>query len=62
MSFIEANHIDGVEFKDIISNPDNAAFLIEECGKNQVPCLVIDGKPLYESEDIIKYLKENCVK
>ncbi|MFR4802914.1 MAG: glutathione S-transferase N-terminal domain-containing protein [Eggerthellaceae bacterium] len=25
-------------------------------GKKQVPCLVINGKPLYESDDIIAYL------
>ena len=25
-------------------------------GKQQVPCLFIDGVPLYESEDIIAYL------
>lgn len=25
-------------------------------GKGQVPCLVIDGEPLYESDDIIAYL------
>ena len=28
-------------------------------GKMQVPCLFIDGKPLYESDDIIAYVKEN---
>ena len=28
-------------------------------GKPQVPCLVIDGKALYESDDIIAYLKAN---
>lgn len=25
----------------------------------QVPCLFIDGEPLYESMDIIKWLEEN---
>ena len=28
-------------------------------GKTQVPCLVIDGKALYESDDIINWLQEN---
>lgn len=28
-------------------------------GKVQVPCLFIDGKPLYESDDIIAYIDEN---
>ncbi len=26
-------------------------------GRTQVPCLVIDGKPLLESADIIEYLR-----
>lgn len=30
--------------------------LIAIGGKGQVPCLIIDGKPLYESDDIIAYL------
>ena len=33
--------------------------LIEVGGKCQVPCLFIDGEPLYESSDIIDYLAEN---
>lgn len=40
---------------------ENAQKLIEIGGKKQVPCLVIDGKPLYESDDIIAYIKENLV-
>ena len=31
-------------------------------GKPQVPCLVIDGKALYESDDIIEYLAQNLAK
>lgn len=30
--------------------------LIELNGKTQVPCLVIDGDPMLESDDIIAYL------
>ena len=30
--------------------------LIRIGGKGQVPCLVIDGQPMYESDDIIAYL------
>ncbi len=26
-------------------------------GKAQVPCLIIDGEPMYESDDIIQYLR-----
>jgi len=33
-----------------------AKELVEVGGKRQVPCLVIKGEALYESDDIIKYL------
>ena len=38
------------------SDPDVVKFLVEKGGKEQVPCLFIDGEPLYESSDIIAYL------
>lgn len=38
---------------------ENKKALIEIGGKNQVPCIVVDGKAMYESDDIIAYLKEN---
>jgi glutaredoxin 3 len=34
--------------------------LLEIGGKSQVPCLVIDGKPLYESSDIVTWLEANA--
>jgi glutaredoxin 3 len=37
----------------------NREELIKIGGKKQVPCLVIDGKALYESNDIIAWFKEN---
>ena len=33
--------------------------LIKLGGKPQVPCLVIDGKAIYESDDIVEWLKKN---
>ena len=33
--------------------------LYEIGGKTQVPCLVIDGRPKYESDDIIDWLAEH---
>ena len=29
--------------------------------ERQVPCLFIDGKPLYESGDIIEWLRDNTL-
>ena len=42
-------------------NEDRDAMneLIEKGGKRQVPCLYHDGEYLYESLDIIEFLKEN---
>lgn len=48
----------GIELplRDITAEPAERDRLEREGGKVQVPCLFIDGKPLYESEDIIEYL------
>jgi len=51
-----------VPLKDTRDNPDYRDELIKIGGKPQVPCLVIDGKPLYESLDIIEWLKKNYKK
>lgn len=59
LRFIEKNKIEGIEVKDIIGNEKNERELIEIGGKKQVPMLLIGEKPMYESDDIIKYLKEN---
>lgn len=42
-----------------VSDIDNYEELLKIGGKGQVPCLVIDGKALYESDDIIQWLQEN---
>ena len=45
--------------KDINESPLYRQELIQIGGKPQVPCLVIDGKALYESDDIITWLRNN---
>ena len=44
--------------RDITSEPGARDELIRVGGKAQVPCLFIDGAPLYESDDIIAYLSK----
>ena len=44
---------------DINGDISAADDLIAIGGKQQVPCLVIDGKAMYESDDIIDYLREH---
>ncbi len=48
-----------VPMKDTHADPANKAELVKIGGKAQVPCLVIDGKALYESMDIIEWFKRN---
>jgi glutathione S-transferase len=49
-----------VPMRDIRSEPGAREDLIDVGGKGQVPCLVIDGEPLYESADIVRWLKANA--
>lgn len=50
---------DDITFYNILKDDEAKNRLIEVGGKKQVPCLFIDGKPMYESGDIIKWLEEN---
>jgi glutaredoxin 3 len=43
------------------ADADNRRELIEKGGMYQVPCLRIDDTYLYESDDIIEYLRKNVV-
>ena len=47
--------------RNISTDPDAEQALIAVGGKRQVPCLFIDGKPLYESSDIIAWVQENLL-
>ena len=58
LRFIEKKNIQGVELVDIKADEANEKYLIEKGGMDQVPCLFIDEKPMYESMDIIKFLDE----
>ncbi|NBO24697.1 MAG: glutaredoxin, partial [Chlamydiae bacterium] len=48
-----------VSLKNISSDPIAKEELFHIGGKVQVPCLFIDGTPLYESQYIIDWLKED---
>lgn len=55
LSFMEENGIE-LPLRNIETSDADRDRLIEVGGKRQVPCLFIDGKPLYESSDIIDFL------
>ena len=48
--------LEQTELKDIREHPDFEAELIERTGNKTVPCLVVEGKTMKESETIKKYL------
>lgn len=57
LRFMQSRNIT-IPLKDT-TDPENREELIRIGGKGQVPCLVIDGKALYESMDIIAWLDQN---
>jgi len=59
--FIDRNDLDQIELKNINQDQKAESELIKVGGKRQVPCLFIDDEPLYESDDIISWLKSNLV-
>ncbi|MGO3752080.1 MAG: glutaredoxin family protein [Peptoniphilaceae bacterium] len=61
-NFIKENNIQGIEVVNVDKNPKEREFLVEKGGKRQVPCLFIGETPMYESNDIINYLKDEYVK
>jgi len=50
-----------IPMKDTHENTATRDELIKIGGKPQVPCLVIDDKALYESQDIIDWFKKNYI-
>jgi glutathione S-transferase len=50
--------IDYVEIHEAEGAQDKLAALT---GKTQVPCLVVDGKPMLESSEIVQWLRQNLV-
>lgn len=60
--FIDKHELkDKIKFLDIVKDEDAKKRLVDEGGMNQVPCLFVDGKPMYESSDIIEFLKSNLL-
>ena len=51
-----------IQYQDIHKDKSAHDRLIKMNGDEQVPCLVIDGKPMLESDDIISWLKDHFKK
>ncbi len=50
---------DQIEQLDITRDAAARKRLAQVGGKQQVPCLFIDGEPLYESRDIMDWIEAN---
>lgn len=50
---------DFIILKNTLENPENRDYHFEQTQRTTVPCLYIDGKPLFESRDICQWLIEN---
>lgn len=58
--FIEQNKLNSqIEYRDVEAESEAMERLVKLTGGQQVPCLVIDGRPKLGSENIITWLKEN---
>ena len=58
LNFMQQQNIK-IPVKNRDESSANRQELIRIGGKAQVPCLIIDGKALYESDDIIDWMKKN---
>lgn len=64
LNFLSENKIikfPSYNIEDKTCGAENKRKLEEIGGKVQVPCMVIDGKAMYESDDIIEYAKANLL-
>ena len=55
LMYLSKNNIE-VETKDA-NISENAAYLLSHGKRRQVPCLFIDGRAMYESDDIVAYFE-----
>ena len=59
---VVTDHLEGKDFDVEMKNikePEHRERLLEVGGLAQVPCLFVDGEPLYESADIVQWFKDN---
>ena len=58
IKYAEENNLD-LELIDVTDNLELQKEVISLGGKFQVPMMTVDGDFMYESDDIINWLKEN---
>lgn len=48
-----------ITFKNIHQDSEANAYHIQKTGRQTVPCLYVDDKPMFESSDICEWLEDN---
>ncbi len=61
MRYLDENQIT-IPIKNIEEDPIALKELVAKTGRYTVPCLFIDGQPIYESSDIIAWFASNTQK
>ncbi len=56
---IKALDLKSIELRNTMQNPEHAQKLVSDTGRRTVPCLYINGKPMFESADIAAWLEKN---
>ena len=49
-----------VDYKNIFEDQASADRLIRDTGRKTTPCLYIDNRPMFESNDIVEWLEKNA--
>ena len=49
-----------VDYKNIHKDRQNLERLVQDTGRKTTPCLYIDNKPMFESRDIIEWLRKHA--
>lgn len=57
VDYIKENNINDINIIDTEWDSEKHQELRKKYGKTQVPLLVIDDKPMYESRDILDFLR-----
>jgi glutaredoxin len=58
--FIHENELaDEIRFFDIDEDESHREVLVDKTDDEQVPCLMVDGKPMLESDEIIAWLEDH---
>ncbi|MGE0713759.1 MAG: glutaredoxin family protein [Planctomycetota bacterium] len=56
---IERLGVEGIRYRDTMKEAGANEELVRRGGMRQVPCLFIDGRAMYESAEIVRWLEEH---